>query len=88
VKWLKAPLHRSVDWESNYKCKASGWVATTKRAEDFTGTIPVSQTGNVTYSNHKYFYRFSNLPAQSIPATDETECVDSDYLFVLNKKIN
>lgn len=69
-----------VDWESNYKCKTNGWVATTKRAEDFIGTIPVSQTGNVTYSNLTNISTDSaTSPAQSIPAMDETQCVDSDF---------
>lgn len=69
-----------VDWESNYKCKASGWVATTKRAEDFTGTIPVSQTGNVTYSNPTNISTdLVTSPAQSIPATEETECTSGIF---------
>lgn len=69
-----------VDWESNYKCKANGWVATTKQAEDFVGTIPVSQTGNVTYSNQRDIETGSETSTpQSIPATDETECVDTFF---------
>lgn len=72
-----------VDWESNYKCKASGWVATTKRAEDFTGTIPVSQTGNMTYSNQRDIETGSETSTpQSIPATDETECVDTFFICI------
>ncbi|WP_313564095.1 PilC/PilY family type IV pilus protein [Acinetobacter sp.] len=72
-----------VDWESNYKCKASGWVATTKRAEDFTGTIPVSQTGNMTYSSQRDIETGSETSTpQSIPATDETECVDTFFICI------
>lgn len=66
-----------VDWESNYKCKANGWVATTKQAEDFVGTIPVSQTGNVTYSNQRDIATGSEPSSpQSIDPIDVTNCVD------------
>ncbi len=69
-----------VDWESNYKCKTNGWVATTKHAEDFAGTIPVSQTGNMTYSSQRDIETGSETSTpQSIPATDETECVDTFF---------
>ena len=69
-----------VDWESNYICKANGWVATTKQAEDFAGTIPVSQTGNITYSNQTNIATGSETsPPQLIPATDETECTSGIF---------
>ncbi|MCO8054921.1 PilC/PilY family type IV pilus protein [Acinetobacter towneri] len=76
-----------VDWESNYKCKANGWVATTKQAEDFVGTIPVSQTGNVTYSNQRDIATGSEPSSpQSIDPIDETNCVD--WIFVCVKQEN
>lgn len=76
-----------VDWESNYKCKANGWVATTKQAEDFVGTIPVSQTGNVTYSNQRDIATGSEPSSpQSIDPIDETNCVD--WILVCVKQEN
>lgn len=75
-----------VDWESNYKCKTNGWVATTKQAEDFAGTIPVSQTGNMTYSNQRDIATGSETSSpQSIPATEETKCVDTAFLLCIKE---
>lgn len=78
-----------VDWESNYKCKANGWVATTKQAEDFVGTIPVSQTGNVTYSNQRDIATGSEPSSpQSISPINETNCVDSSRIWGCVKQEN
>ncbi|OBY74284.1 PilC/PilY family type IV pilus protein [Acinetobacter gyllenbergii] len=61
-----------VDWNTNYTCKANGWVATTKQAEDFVGTIPVTQTGNITYSNQTNVSSDSKTTESDLVSRNET----------------
>ncbi|MFW2151988.1 PilC/PilY family type IV pilus protein [Acinetobacter gyllenbergii] len=69
-----------VDWNANYTCKANGWVATTKQAEDFAGTIPVSQITNLSFNNITDIDRVSTpSPAVLLPSTSNEKCTQTDF---------